>query len=194
MSEETKQPTPEEEEAKVDAKETAAEEAPKAEKKSKKQKEQTFTLTREQMEAAELAVKQLEASKEQFVRLTAEYDNYRKRTAKEKENLWTEAKVDTIKTLLPVYDNLERAMMQETADEAFKKGVEMTMKQLRELLDKLGVTEIPALGQTFDPNLHNAVMHIEDENLGENTVAQVFQAGFQCGDKVVRFAMVQVAN
>ena len=131
---------------------------------------------------------------EKYLRLAAEYDNYRTRTAKEKENLWTEAKVDTVKTLLPVYDNLERAMNQETADEAYKKGVEMTMKQLRELLDKLGVTEIPALGQTFDPNLHNAVMHIDDENLGENTIAQVFQAGFQCGDKVVRFAMVQVAN
>ena len=131
---------------------------------------------------------------EKYLRLAAEYDNYRKRTAKEKENLWTEAKVDTVKTLLPVYDNLERAMNQETADEAYKKGVEMTMKQLRELLDKLGVTEIPALGQTFDPNLHNAVMHIEDDKLGENTIAQVFQAGFQCGDKVVRFAMVQVAN
>lgn len=131
---------------------------------------------------------------EKYLRLAAEYDNYRKRTAKEKENLWTEAKVDTVKTLLPVYDNLERAMNQETADEAYKKGVEMTMNQLRELLDKLGVTEIPALGQPFDPNLHNAVMHIEDENLGENVVAQVFQSGFQCGEKVVRFAMVQVAN
>lgn len=136
----------------------------------------------------------LKAQEEKYLRLAAEYDNYRKRTAKEKEAMWTEAKVDTVKTLLPVYDNLERAMKQETADEAYKKGVEMTMNQLKELLEKLGITEIPALGQTFDPNLHNAVMHIEDENLGENTIAQVFQAGFQCGDKVVRFAMVQVAN
>jgi molecular chaperone GrpE len=95
---------------------------------------------------------------------------------------------------LPVYDNLERALKQDTADEAFKKGVEMTMNQLKDVLNKLGITEISALGQPFDPKLHNAVMHIEDENLGENVVAEVFQAGFQCGEKVIRFAMVKVAN
>ena len=132
--------------------------------------------------------------REQFLRLAAEYDNYRKRTAREKENLWTDAKSDTIQAFLPVYDNLERALKQETADEAFKKGVEMTMNQLKEVFAKLGVTEIDAQGKPFDPNLHNAVMHIEDENLGENTVAQVFQAGFMLGEKVIRFAMVQVAN
>ncbi len=132
--------------------------------------------------------------KEQFLRLAAEYDNYRKRTAREKENLWTEAKADTVQAFLPVYDNLERALKQDTADEAYKKGVEMIMAQMKEVFAKLGVTEIEAQGQTFDPNLHNAVMHIEDENLGENTVAQVFQAGFMLGEKVIRFAMVQVAN
>ena len=132
--------------------------------------------------------------KEQFLRLAAEYDNYRKRTAREKENLWTEAKADTVQAFLPVYDNLERALKQETADEAYKKGVEMIMAQMKEVFAKLGVTEIEAKGQPFDPNLHNAVMHIEDENLGENTVAQVFQAGFMLGEKVIRFAMVQVAN
>ena len=132
--------------------------------------------------------------KEQFLRLAAEYDNYRKRTAREKENLWTEAKADTVQAFLPVYDNLERALKQDTADEAYKKGVEMIMAQLKEVFAKLGVTEIEAQGQPFDPNLHNAVMHIEDENLGENTVAQVFQAGFMLGEKVIRFAMVQVAN
>ena len=132
--------------------------------------------------------------KEQFLRLAAEYDNYRKRTAKEKENLWTDAKADTVQAFLPVYDNLERALKQETADEAYKKGVEMTMNQLKEVFAKLGITEIEAQGKPFDPNLHNAVMHIEDENLGENTVAQVFQAGFMLGEKVIRFAMVQVAN
>ena len=95
---------------------------------------------------------------------------------------------------LPVYDNLERALNQPTADEAYKKGVEMTMNQLKTVLEKLGITEIEALGQPFDPTLHNAVMHIEDENFGENTVAEVFQAGFRLGDKVVRFAMVKVAN
>ena len=132
--------------------------------------------------------------KEQFLRLAAEYDNYRKRTAREKENLWTEAKADTVQAFLPVYDNLERALKQDTADEAYKKGVEMIMAQMKEVFAKLGVTEIEAQGQPFDPNLHNAVMHIEDENLGENTVAQVFQAGFMLGEKVIRFAMVQVAN
>ena len=133
-------------------------------------------------------------SKDQFLRLAAEYDNYRKRTAKEKESLWTDAKADTVQAFLPVYDNLERALKQETADEAYKKGVEMIMAQMKEVFAKLGVTEIEAKGQPFDPNLHNAVMHIEDENLGENTVAQVFQAGFMLGEKVIRFAMVQVAN
>ena len=132
--------------------------------------------------------------KEQFLRLAAEYDNYRKRTAKEKENLWTDAKADTVQAFLPVYDNLERALKQETADEAYKKGVEMIMSQLKEVFAKLGITEIEAQGKPFDPNLHNAVMHIEDENLEENTVAQVFQAGFMLGEKVIRFAMVQVAN
>ena len=132
--------------------------------------------------------------REQFLRLAAEYDNYRKRTAKEKESLWAGAKADTVQAFLPVYDNLERALKQETADEAYKKGVEMTMNQLKEVFAKLGVTEIEAQGKPFDPNLHNAVMHIEDENLGENIVAQVFQAGFMLGEKVIRFAMVQVAN
>ena len=145
-------------------------------------------------EAEEAPIVEQVVPKDQFLRLAAEYDNYRKRTAKEKENLWTDAKADTVQAFLPVYDNLERALKQETADEAYKKGVEMTMNQLKEVFAKLGVTEIDAQGKPFDPNLHNAVMHIEDENLGENTVAQVFQAGFMLGDKVIRFAMVQVAN
>jgi len=132
--------------------------------------------------------------KEQFLRLAAEYENYRRRTAKEKESIWADVKGETALKFLPVYDNLERALKQETADEAYKKGVEMTMTQLKTVLEQLGVTEIPALGQTFDPNLHNAVMHVEDENFGENTVAEVFQAGFQLGEKVIRFAMVKVAN
>ena len=145
-------------------------------------------------EMEEASAQEQTVPREQFLRLAAEYDNYRKRTAKEKENLWTDAKADTVQAFLPVYDNLERALKQETADEAFKKGVEMTMNQLKEVFAKLGVTEIDAQGKPFDPNLHNAVMHIEDENLGENTVAQVFQAGFMLGEKVIRFAMVQVAN
>lgn len=137
---------------------------------------------------------QLAQQEDRFLRLAAEYDNYRKRTAKEKEALWTEAKADTAVAFLPVYDNLERALKQDTADEAYKKGVEMTMNQLKEIFSKLGITEIPALGQSFDPNLHNAVMHVEDEALGENVVAEVFQAGFMLGEKVIRFSMVKVAN
>ena len=139
-------------------------------------------------------VQEAAVPKDQFLRLAAEYDNYRKRTAKEKESLWTDAKADTVQAFLPVYDNLERALKQDTADEAYKKGVEMTMNQLKEVFAKLGVTEIEAQGKPFDPNLHNAVMHVEDEGLEENVVAQVFQAGFMLGEKVIRFAMVQVAN
>ena len=149
--------------------------------------------TAQPQEEAEAPQEQAQTD-DRYLRLAAEYDNYRKRTAKEKEALWSSAKADTVAAFLPVYDNLERAIKQETADEAFKKGVEMTMNQLKEVFAKLGVTEIPALGEQFDPNLHNAVMHIDDENFGENTISQVFQAGFQCGDKVIRFAMVQVAN
>ena len=136
----------------------------------------------------------LAAQEDKYLRLAAEYDNYRKRTAKEKEALWIDIKADTASAFLPVYDNLERAVNQPTADEAYKKGVEMTMNQLKEVFSKLGITEIPALGEQFDPNLHNAVMHIDSEELGENVISQVFQAGFRCGEKVIRFAMVQVAN
>ena len=144
--------------------------------------------------APEAAAEQPAEQDDKYLRLAAEYDNYRKRTAKEKESIWTTAKADTAAAFLPVYDNLERAIKQETADEAYKKGVEMTMNQLKEVFSKLGIEEIPALGEPFDPNLHNAVMHIDDENFGENTISQVFQAGFRCGEKVIRFSMVQVAN
>ena len=195
MSEESKRPeeTPETQGGEPAETEPKAE-APKDEKKPKKKKEKTYTLTREQMEKAELAAKQLASVTDQFTRLTAEYDNYRKRTAKEKENAWTEAKAQTVSAFLPVYDNLERALKQETCDEAYAKGVDMTMKGLQDVLTKLGVEVIPALGETFDPNRHNAVMHVDDESVGENTVVEVFQQGFICGEKVIRFAMVKVAN
>jgi len=142
----------------------------------------------------ELLRGQLAQQEDKYLRLAAEYENYRRRTAKEKEAIWADAKGDAAAAFLPVYDNLERALKQETADEAYKKGVEMTMNQLKAVLEKLGITEIPALGETFDPNVHNAVMHVDDENLGENVVADVFQAGFKLGEKVIRFAMVKVAN
>ena len=131
---------------------------------------------------------------DKYLRLAAEYDNYRKRTAKEKENAWTEAKAQTVAAFLPVYDNLERALKQATTDDAYKKGVEMTMKGLQDALAGLGVELIPALGETFDPNRHNAVMHCDDPEAGENTIVEVFQQGFICGEKVIRFSMVKVAN
>ena len=128
------------------------------------------------------------------LRLAAEYDNFRKRSQKEKDASYTNGKADTIAKLLPVYDNLERAMNQETSDAAYKKGVELTMQGLLKIFGDLGVEVYGETGDEFDPNLHNAVMHIESEDLGENTIAQVFQEGFKSGDKVIRFAMVQVAN
>ena len=131
---------------------------------------------------------------DKYLRLAAEYDNYRKRTAKEKESIWPEARAQTVAAFLPVYDNLERALKQETADEAYKKGVEMTMKGLQDALTGLGVEVIPALGETFDPNRHNAVMHVDDGEAGENTIVEVFQQGFICGEKVIRFSMFKVAN
>ena len=131
---------------------------------------------------------------DKYLRLAAEYDNYRKRTAKEKDSAWIEAKAQTVAAFLPVYDNLERALKQDTADEAYKKGVEMTMKGLQDALAALGVEMIPALGEGFDPNRHNAVMHVDDPEAGESTVVEVFQQGFICGEKVIRFAMVKVAN
>ena len=140
------------------------------------------------------AKKALKDQEDAYLRLAAEYDNFRRRTIKEKSEAYTNAKADAALKFLPVYDNLERALNQGTEDEAFLKGVEMTMNQLKEVLTKLGITEIPAQGQPFDPKYHNAVMHVEDESLGQNVVAEVFQTGFQCGEKVIRFAMVKVAN
>ena len=208
MSEESKQPmeeqkpeaeeareekTPEEAAAQTsgDTGEHAGEEkAPK----SKKKKEKGITFTREQVEKMELAAKQLESVKDQFTRLSAEYDNYRKRTAREKDSLYQDAKADTIKEFLAVYDHLERAAAAGGEDSPHKKGLEMIFAQYKDILTRLGVEEIPAQGQTFDPELHNAVMHIEDESYGENQISQVFQAGFTLGGKVIRHAIVQVAN
>ena len=134
------------------------------------------------------------AEHDAHLRLAADYDNYRKRTAKEKEQSYGNGKADAIEKLLPVYDNLERAMNQPTEDEAYKKGVEMTMTQLVGILSGLGVEIYGQRGDAFDPNLHNAVMHTEDAELTENTISQVFQKGFKMGEKIIRFAMVQVAN
>ena len=134
------------------------------------------------------------AEHDAHLRLAAEYDNFRKRTVKEKEASYGNGKADAVAKMLPVYDNLERALNQPTEDEAYKKGVEMTMNELVKIFTGLGVEIFGEKGEQFDPNLHNAVMHIDDETLAENSIAMVFQKGFKIGDKVVRFAMVQVAN
>ena len=201
MSEETKQPLEQEEpetpetQAGPEQEAPRTEEAEKTEKKPKKKKEKGYTFTREQVEQMELAAKQLESVKDQFTRLTAEYDNYRKRTTKEKDGIYQDAKADTIKAFLAVYDNLERAAATEgDEDSPHKKGLLMIFQQYKDILTKLGVTEIEAKGQPFDPERMEAVMHIDDESFGENEVAQVFQAGFMLGDKVIRHAIVQVAN
>ena len=200
MSEENKQPaeeTPETQAGPEQETRQAEETAEKTEKapKGKKKKEKGYTFTREQVEQMELAAKQLESVKDQFTRLTAEYDNYRKRTTKEKDNIYQDAKADTIKAFLAVYDNLERAAAAPGGEDSpHKKGLEMILHQYQEILTKLGVTEIEAKGQPFDPEKMEAVMHIDDESLGENEVAQVFQAGFEMNGKVIRHAIVQVAN
>ena len=134
------------------------------------------------------------AERDAHLRCAAEYDNFRKRTAKEKEASYGNGKADAVAKMLPIYDNLERALNQPTEDAAYKKGVEMTMNELLKIFSGLGVEVFGNVGDEFDPNLHNAVMHIENEELPENSLAAVFQKGFKIGDKVVRFAMVQVAN
>ena len=130
----------------------------------------------------------------QYQYLAAEYDNFRRRSAKEKTDAYSSAKADAALAFLPVFDNLQRALAAPCTDAAYAKGVEMTMTQARQVLEKLGITEIDALNQPFDPNLHNAVMHVDDDSVGESTVVEVFQSGFKMGDKVIRFAMVKVAN
>ena len=173
---------------------TAAQAKPEAE--ATKQPEEKKHEDAKQQEASEFekAQQALAQEHDSYLRLAAEYDNYRKRSQKEKDNLYTEIRSETVEKFLPVYDNLERALAQETQDAAFKKGVEMTMNQLVSVMEKLGVESFGAAGDHFDPQLHNAVMHIEDETLGENVIAEVFQTGFTMGEQVIRFAMVKVAN
>ena len=177
---------------KASQQETATEETtPTAQAETPEQEGQPAAPAEDAAQAVQAALAEKE---DQYLRLAAEYDNFRKRSQKEKDSAWTDARSETVLAFLPVYDNLERALKQETCDEAYAKGVDMTMKGLQDVLTKLGVEVIPALGETFDPNRHNAVMHVEDESVGENTVVEVFQQGFTCGDKVIRFAMVKVAN
>ena len=169
-----------------------------AKKKNENEKQEKQPVEETSAEAAEQQVNPWEekynAEHDSFLRLAADYDNFRKRTAKEKEQLYGNGKADAVEKLLPVYDNLERALNQPTEDAAYKKGVEMTMTQLVTILNSLGVEIFGEAGDAFDPNIHNAVMHTEDDSAAENTITQVFQKGFKLGEKIVRFAMVQVAN
>ena len=185
---------PEEDKA-PDAPETAEAAEAAAEGTEEKAAEEVFTVTREQMEKMEALAQTVNEQQDKYLRLAAEYDNYRKRTAKEKEGIYADAKIETLTAMLPVYDNLERGLKQYgEEDSVHRKGLEMIFSQFQESLTKLGVTRIDAVGQPFDPEKHNAVMHIEDESVGENTVVEVLQQGFLLGDKVLRFAIVKVAN
>ena len=178
--------TPETEEVREEApvEEAPVEEAPKEPSKEEPKEESEL----------EKAQKALAKEHDQYLRLAAEYDNFRKRSRKEKEALYTDVKAETTAKFLPVFDNLERALANETSDEAYKKGVELIMTELRKIMTGLGVEEFGEKGDAFDPNAHNAVMHVENEELGENVIAQVFQKGFRIGDKIIRHAVVQVAN
>lgn len=175
-------------EAKAEAKK--AEEKPSGKKQDKKESKGAGEKKEEQSSPAE----ELKGANDRYLRLLAEYDNYRKRSQKEKDSLYADIKSDTVAKFLPVYDNLVRALAQSTEDEAYRRGVEMIMTQFNTTLEKLGATKIECLGQKFDPSLHNAVMHVEDEEKSENEIVEVFQDGFMMGEKVIRFAMVKVAN
>ena len=185
---ETAKEVPETEQSEAAPEAAPQTEQPKEETKKEKKKRKT---EREELETLR---RQLGEEKDKYLRLAAEYDNYRKRSQKEKDHIYSDGVADTLTKFLPVYDNLERAMQQATADEAYKKGVEMIMNAMTETLNKCGVEPFGAAGESFDPSMHNAVMHVEDESLGENVIESVFQKGFRIGDKVVRFAMVRVAN
>ena len=193
MSEDKKTPESQQEpEIKSEAKAEAnkAEEKPSGKKQDKKESKGAGEKKEEQSSPAE----ELKGANDRYLRLLAEYDNYRKRSQKEKDSLYADIKSDTVAKFLPVYDNLVRALAQSTEDRAYRRGVEMIMTQFNTTMEKLGVTEIESLGQKFDPAFHNAVMHVEDAEKGENEIVEVFQKGFLMGDKVIRFAMVKVAN
>lgn len=189
-------PASEEKAQAASAAEQTEEAAQQTEAEAAKQSEEKKPEEAKQQEASEFekAQQALAQEHDSYLRLAAEYDNYRKRSAKERESIYQDVRADTVTKFLPVYDNLARALEQATCDEAYRKGVEMIMAQLRDILSRMGVTEIESLGQKFDPALHNAVMHEEDETKGEGEIVQELQRGFKMGDKVIRFAMVKVAN
>ncbi len=166
-----------------------------AKKENKEAAENTESTVAEETKSEPTLEDQLNDAKEQLLRTAAEYANFRARSAKEKEQTYSNAKGNVVAEILPTIDNLERALAQETTDaEAIKKGVEMTFNGLMASLEKLGVEVYGESGDAFDPNYHNAVMHIEDENLGENVITEVFQKGYKINDRVIRPAMVKTAN
>ncbi len=209
MSKEKKETAPEAEEEmkagqpETETEQTAASDA-ETEKAEEKKAETADEATTEEKKPADQkpeeqgpAVKQSEglaALNDRYLRLCAEYDNYRRRSQKERDALYGDVRANTLREFLPVYDNLIRALAQPTGDEAYKKGVEMIMTQFRNVMEKLGVTEMDCLGKTFDPAFHNAVMHVDDPEKGDNEIVEVFQQGFVMGDRIVRHAMVKVAN
>ena len=201
MNKDKKQTTPEAaEETKAEQPETKDEaqsgpETPETEEKQPENKEEAKEEQKpEEQPAEEKKPADYAALNDRYLRLCAEYDNFRKRSQKEKDALYGDVKANALKVFLPVYDNLVRALAQPTEDEAYKKGVEMIMAQFKATMEKLGATEMDCLGKTFDPAFHNAVMHVDDPEKGENEIVEVFQQGFVMGDKIVRHAMVKVAN
>ena len=159
-------------------------------KKKNKKLEAEIEKLQGELEAKENEIAELN---DKYLRLYAEYDNFRRRSAKERENIYFDAKSDTLKNVLPILDNMERATAFSEADKILE-GMNLILKNFNEIFTKMDVKEIEALGKTFDPNLHYAVMHVEDESFGENEVVEVLQKGYICGDKVIRYAMVKVAN
>ena len=187
MDQEKKTAAPEEELMAEETAEAAAEEKTPEDKKAKKKKSKEA----EALERCEAEKKELE---DRYLRLMAEYDNYRRRTQKERDNIYPDAVADTLKELLPLLDNLQRALETPCADEGYITGIRMIQTGFEEYLKRMGVEAFGKAGDPFDPNLHNAVMHIEDESLEKNVVAQVFQSGYRRGDRILRHAMVQQAN
>ena len=172
----------------------AAEEAAKPEAEEPKQEEKPAEEPKAKAEKEPDLKSQLAAEKDKYLRLLAEYDNFRRRSQKEKENIYTDVRGETLKKFLPVYDSLWRALTQTAEDDPARKGLEMIMTQYENALTQLGVSLIEAVGQPFDANFHNAVMHVEDESVGENIVVEEFEKGFKIGDKVLRYSVVKVAN
>lgn len=162
-------------------------------KKDKKKSKKADAEIAELMEAVLAKEKEIAELNDKYLRLYAEYDNFRRRSAKEREGIYFDAKSDTVKNILPILDNMERATAFTEADKVLE-GMNLILKSFNESFAKMDVKEIEALGKTFDPNVHYAVMHIEDEAYGENEVVEVLQKGYTCGDKVIRYAMVKVAN